>query len=133
MPMKWIKYLSLILVGFATLLGLAVILISAWFNAAMTPKSNFANYAEAKASGIMDRGWVPHWIPKSATDIHEQHDLDTNWVKMTFNYALDDVDNLRLACQSEVAIANGVEFKCEGRVRIRLFDDGTAQLESPVK
>ena len=60
MPMKWIKYLSLILVGFATLLGLAVILTSAWFNAAMTPKSNFANYAEAKASGIMDRGWVPH-------------------------------------------------------------------------
>ena len=133
MPMKWIKYLSLILVGFATLLGLAVILTSAWFNAAMTPKSNFANYAEAKASGIMDRGWVPHWIPKSATDIHEQHDLDTNWVKMTFNYALDDVDNLRLACQSEVAIANGVEFKCGGHILIRLFDDGTAQLESPVK
>ena len=28
---------------------------------------------------------------------------------------------------------NGVEFKCEGHILIRLFDDGTAQLESPVK
>ena len=133
MPMKWIKYLSLTLLGLVTLLALAVIVIGVWINTAMTPKSHFDNYTEAQASGIMDRGWVPHYIPRSATDIHEQHDLDTNWVKMTFNYALDDVDNLRLACQSEVAIANGVEFKCEGRIRIRLFDDGTAKLESPVK
>jgi hypothetical protein len=133
MLLKWIRYLSLTLLGLAVLLSLTVILIGRWIDTSMRPKSHFDNYTEAQASGIMDRGWIPHYIPKSATDINEQHDLDTNWVKMTFNYALDDLADLRSACQSEVAIANGTEFLCERHIMVRLFNDGTAQLEKPVK
>jgi len=132
-PLKWIKYISFVLTGLVTLLILIIILFGVWLDTSMTPKSHFDNYTQAQESGIMDRGCIPHYIPKSATDINEQHDLDTNWVKMTFKYSLDDIDELRLACQSEVPIAHGIEFKCEGYVMIRLFNDGTALLKSPVK
>jgi hypothetical protein len=60
MPMKWIQYLSLTLIGLVPLLGLAVMVIGVWFDTAMTPKCHVDNYTKAQASGIMDRGWIPH-------------------------------------------------------------------------
>lgn len=43
-------------------------------------ESNFSSYTEAKASGLMDRGWIPDFIPKSSWSIKEQHYIDTNQV-----------------------------------------------------
>ena len=50
------------------------------------PKSYFKNYDEAKASGLMERGWIPTYIPKSSTEIRETHNIDTNRVQMTFQF-----------------------------------------------
>lgn len=129
MTMKQIKYMAATLLIFFVM---AVVFLM-WIFSGERPKSYFSNYKEAKASGIMDRGWIPTFIPKSATNINEQHDLDTNWVKMTFNYAPDDIDITRLTCNSELVIENGIEFKCEyfsSNVIIRLFEDGKAELHS---
>ena len=32
---------------------------------------------------IFQYGWIPRWFPTNATNIHEQHDIDTNhvWIK----------------------------------------------------
>ncbi|MEA3492389.1 MAG: hypothetical protein U9R27_10870 [Campylobacterota bacterium] len=97
------------------------------------PKSEFSNYVEAKTSGIMDRGWIPTYIPKSAIDIQEQHDIDTNWVKMTFKYTIGDIKDTKEACESMEYIDNGIKFNCKyfsNNVSIILYDSGYAKLSS---
>jgi hypothetical protein len=47
-------------------------------------ESAFADLKEARASGAVDRGWVPGQLPESATDLRELHDTDTNEVWGTF-------------------------------------------------
>ena len=99
-------------------------------------ESYYKDYEEAKKSGIMDKGWIPTFIPKSSTDIFEQHNIDVNWVRMRFKYRIGDISTTRNACNNEVAIENGVQFTGEyfyNRVTIKLYDDGTAELLSERK
>jgi hypothetical protein len=127
--MKWIKYTVITLLSCVTLLVVAVEIVFY----GERPKSEFANYAEAKSSGIMDRGWVPTFIPKSARQIKEQHDLDTNWVKMTFEYDPIDKATTRESCVSENPIEGGIEFTCKyftNNVSMKLYDSGKADLYS---
>lgn len=47
----------------------------------------FARYADAKSAGALGPGkWLPKFLPASATEIREEHDIDTNelWVTFTF-------------------------------------------------
>ena len=47
----------------------------------------YSQYDDLKAlreDGAFDRGWFPDWIPESAVDIHEFHDLDTNQQAISF-------------------------------------------------
>jgi hypothetical protein len=46
--------------------------------------TSYATAADAIASGDMERGWLPSNLPPIATEIHEEHDLDTNEVWMRF-------------------------------------------------
>jgi hypothetical protein len=39
---------------------------------------SYANYAEAEAAGLFDRGWVPAFVPRSAGAIAVTYDIDTN-------------------------------------------------------
>lgn len=45
----------------------------------------YATYAEAQSAGAVKRGWVPTFVPSSATDIVDSHDLDTNRQTLKFN------------------------------------------------
>jgi len=60
-------------------------------------ESRYANKAEADRDGAISRGWIPSWLPASATDIREIHDIDTNetWLK----FAAMEADLLALATQ----------------------------------
>jgi hypothetical protein len=42
------------------------------------PYRSYATYAEAVAAGEVERGWLPTWVPASASNLHLQGDLDTN-------------------------------------------------------
>ena len=44
----------------------------------------YATHAEAVAAGEILRGWLPKWVPNSATDLHMQSDLDTSdwWLRL---------------------------------------------------
>ena len=113
-----------------------VIVLSALMHRAENPESYFDDYEEAKASGIMDKGWIPTFIPKSSTEIYEQHNIDINWVRMRFKYRIGDMSATRNACSNEVAIKNGVQFICEyfnNKVTLKLYNDGTAELRSTPK
>ena len=130
--MKTFKYIAL----FAFVL-VGVFLISAsYFFYGEHPKSQFTTYQEAKESGLMAKGWIPDFIPRSATNIKEQHSIDTNWVEMSFDYEPQDLAEVRKACDTEIEIDNGLEFSCTyfgSIVSMRLYNNGKGVLNSSLK
>jgi len=57
-------------------------------------ENKFKTYNEALQSGDVGRGWIPKFIPKSATNIIEYHDLDTNAMRIEFSFSEQDSSNL---------------------------------------
>ena len=47
------------------------------------PSTHWNNTSEMNIPDIFQYGWIPSWFPINATNIHEQHDIDTNqvWIK----------------------------------------------------
>ena len=41
------------------------------------PRATYATYADAERDGAVRRGWIPPYVPRSATDIAEVHDAFT--------------------------------------------------------
>ncbi len=50
------------------------------------PTSSFANWGAAVDSGMVAAGWLPAWIPTSATRLEERHDIDSNTVILRFEF-----------------------------------------------
>jgi hypothetical protein len=48
------------------------------------PETSYSSLDEAKRKGAVDKGWIPVWLPTSATDIRELHDIDTNESMLAF-------------------------------------------------
>jgi hypothetical protein len=76
------------------------------------PRSSFANFAEMEAAGMIARGWLPDFLPRSARQIEETHDLDTNKVQATFRYDVHDVQSVEAACRSVSQSDRQTQFKC---------------------
>lgn len=51
----------------------------------------YQTFNEAKKSGAVEKGWIPKTLPKSAVNIKEVHDLDTNMVWIRFE--IDDIED----------------------------------------
>lgn len=81
---------------FAVLLLLAAAVSGCFWE---RPESSYSSFAEAKRSGAIDKGWIPAWIPSSATDIREMHDIDTNESMLTFTYDAQQSWELPADCQ----------------------------------
>jgi hypothetical protein len=58
----------------------------------------YPTYAGAVAAGELARGWLPEWIPSSASDLHLQSDLDSNewWLRFQLPGAARDSLKSRL-------------------------------------
>jgi len=53
--------------------------------------ASYENYSEvASIPGLFDAGWIPLWLPKSASNIRESHHIDTNESWLIFNYTASD-------------------------------------------
>lgn len=48
-------------------------------------ESHYRTYAELELAGEGPRSWMPSWLPRSATDIHDWHNLDTNATRIAFS------------------------------------------------
>ena len=55
------------------------------FGCSERPTEYYPKYEDAVKDGAVNRGWIPEIVPTTATEIHEQHDLDTNevWIRFT--------------------------------------------------
>ena len=60
----------------------------------MDMDASYSDYAEAVADGAVRRGWIPDFVPASATDIRESHNLDTNDAWSTFRFEPADKDKM---------------------------------------
>ncbi|MCP5058506.1 MAG: hypothetical protein GY937_17525 [bacterium] len=58
--------------------------------------SEFESYESAEASGAVAGGWVPEFLPRSATTIIERHDLDTNERCLTARVPEPDLHSLEI-------------------------------------
>ena len=52
--------------------------------------ATYATYSDAIAAGAQRRGWLPSFIPATATDIREVHDIDTNTQWLRFRLPVGD-------------------------------------------
>ncbi|MCP3921658.1 MAG: hypothetical protein GY714_03640 [Desulfobacterales bacterium] len=98
-----------------------------------SPTSYFSDYSEAKASGIMKRGWVPTFIPNSSTEIKETHNIDARTVDMTFRYSSGDSKDVHSNCKIVKTTDFLTKYKCSysgNDVFIELYSDGSGKLES---
>ena len=78
--------------------------------------ASYASRSDALQSGAIDRGWIPVWMPESAEDIREAHQLDTNRRWGLFNFAPGDGDRIRAALEAEPFPLHGVECEMPARV-----------------
>ena len=47
---------------------------------------SFSDYADLKRRNALQSGWFPEWMPVSAYDIEETHDMDTNQSMLSAKY-----------------------------------------------
>ena len=76
------------------------------------PSSHFRTYEELKASGLIERGWVPEQLPRSATAIEESHDIDTNHGWAFFKYKMGDTAAADEGCQLLHQTTEGRKYLC---------------------
>jgi len=61
-------------------------------------KNYYADFDAASSSGAIDRGWIPEFLPRSASAIYEKHDLDTNDSILFFTINPGDVEFMQENC-----------------------------------
>jgi len=68
-----------------SIISMTLILIGIVFYLEYTeqPSTHWNNTNEMNIPDIFQYGWIPRWFPTNATNIYEQHDIDTNrvWIK----------------------------------------------------
>ena len=71
-----------------------------------------ADFRAAQDAGAIERGWIPAFVPSSAYDISDQHDLDSGAQTLSFRLPPADVPamlvGLKPAPDSEAEATRGV-------------------------
>ena len=74
------------------------------------PRRHYDTYASAVAAGESSRGWLPAWVPPTATDLFFQNNIDTNelWLRFRLDKtAADSIQQfLRTVPADEVTISS---------------------------
>lgn len=89
-----------------------------------TVTQSYATHAEAAADSAIARGWIPAFVPATATEIKEAHDIDTNERWLRFRIPAGDTAFLatRLPLSADAR---------EGRKPPRFFGDWAYELNDP--
>ena len=59
-----------------------------------TIDASYDDVTEALEAGMVEKGWIPDWIPRNAVNLREVHDLDTNVSELSFE--IPDAVEMRL-------------------------------------
>ncbi len=87
------------LLAIAVCVGGAILVLAACpelFGPSLRVDQRFATYHEAVAAGALHvDSYIPPFIPKSATNIHDVHNADINTGHGSFEFDADDVDDFK--------------------------------------
>lgn len=64
--------------------AIVVTLCSALGACGLVMDSSFDTLCEALDADMVNKGWIPDWVPHEATDLREVHDLDSNTSALAF-------------------------------------------------
>ena len=78
---------------------LAILVVAVWLiGYSETYESHFETYQQLQQSELIDKGWVPSFIPTSAYDIHEKHRVDVARVNVKFKFRPGDTKEIEASC-----------------------------------
>ena len=95
------KTLSFILVASLLAMGFGYFALNRFFTDYR--EASYKNYAEA--ADMIERGWIPEFLPKNAEDIRLGYDLDTNQLILRFDKGGADLSHIEV-CQPTEAKAS---------------------------
>lgn len=96
MPATFLKCLTGVALFVGVCVGAVVLLIANQDYFQETEPKHFMSYQAAEASGIIKLGWLPDFLPTSATEIYEKHNFDYNTGIITFTAEPSDLKELSL-------------------------------------
>ena len=70
--------------------GFASIVVAAAIACSEQREASYADRTMAEQAGAIRQGWIPDWLPASAREIRELHNLDTNQSMLSFHYDPND-------------------------------------------
>jgi hypothetical protein len=105
------RQIGLVLLTLLALIGLFAVGLF-WMARLENPSSSFQTYDELEASGLIQRGWLPDYLPRSATEIEESHDIDTNEGSAYFRYRVGDTARADEGCQLLHKTKSGRKYLC---------------------
>ena len=82
------------LAALVVLAGIGLALLHRFEN----PKSEYEDYQAVVADDAIGRGWVPPFLPRSATEITEQHRIDANFGFISFKANAEDIERMKDGC-----------------------------------
>lgn len=78
--------------------------------------ATYASFAEARAAGAVDKGFVPSILPPEAYELRAAYAIDGPERWGLFNFRETDVDALRSILQPDETAFAGVEMEIPGRI-----------------
>jgi hypothetical protein len=125
---------SIAIGGGAAALVLVAVAAGAMYQSLDVTHSQYGTYADAETAGMFDAGWLPRYLPRSAFEISETHNIDTNRVQATFRYRVGDTRSAEVVCKSIQRSAVGTTYTCTADSesgRLFLGSDGHGSYMSP--
>ena len=93
-PLTRIWRVLVLVISSTIVLLVAALTLGLYFYFTEIQVTEYKSIAEATADGAIARGWLPEWVPASATNIREVHDLDTNAQWISFNAISEDLSGM---------------------------------------
>ena len=94
---------------------LAILVVAVWLiGYSETYESHSETYQQLKESELIDKGWVPSFIPRSAYDIHEKHRVDVARVNVRFRFHPDDKKEIEASCtMMSNSVTKTQKYRCK--------------------
>ena len=63
-----------------------------------TIDTSYESAEEVIDSGYLEKGWIPRWLPRDATDLQETHNIDSNASGLSFSIPRRESLELPIDC-----------------------------------
>lgn len=126
-----LRALSVMKFIIATISILIFTLIAAFWliGAAEFHENEFSTYEELSNSELINKGWVPRFVPESAYTIKESHYVDQSFINVEFSFAPEDLAHIEKACY-KIKTYSYICAHADGTVLVEISNGNHAKIIS---